>query len=70
MHISSPLPEAGLVAHLFDQSARPLTTATRERLAQALLDWSTAGLAAPAIATGNSAPISVSSGLMIVRSMA
>lgn len=46
MHISSPLPEAGLVAHLFDQSARPLTTATRERLAQALLDWSTAGLAA------------------------
>lgn len=46
MHAPSALPEAGLVAHLFDQAARPLTTVTRERLAQALLDWSTAGLAA------------------------
>lgn len=46
MHVNSSLPEARLVAHLFDQAARPLTSATRERLAQALLDWTTAGLAA------------------------
>lgn len=54
MHARSPLPEAGLVAHLFDQAAQPLTAATRERLAQALMDWATAGQAAldlPAAAT-------------------
>lgn len=48
------LPESTLVAHLFDQAARPLPDATRARLAQALLDWFTAGWAAldmPAAAT-------------------
>jgi 2-methylcitrate dehydratase PrpD len=40
------LPESTLVKHLFDQSARPLSEATRARLAQALLDWFTAGWAA------------------------
>lgn len=46
MDVPSPLPEARLVGHLFDQASRPLSAATRERLAQALLDWTTAGLAA------------------------
>ncbi len=41
--ISTDLPESTLVAHLFHQSTQPLTSATRARLAQALLDWFTAG---------------------------
>ncbi|BFO55374.1 MULTISPECIES: MmgE/PrpD family protein [Comamonadaceae] len=64
MHASS-LPEARLVAHLFDQSSRPLSPATRERLAQALLDWTTAGLAAldlPAAATMRGIAMEVSPG--------
>lgn len=40
------LPEARLVAHVLAQGARPLSVATRERLAQALLDWFTAGWSA------------------------
>lgn len=40
------LPEATLVAHVQAQAARPLRPATRERLAQALLDWATAGWSA------------------------
>lgn len=40
------LPEATLVTHLFDQAARPLSDPTRARLAQALLDWLTAGWSA------------------------
>jgi 2-methylcitrate dehydratase PrpD len=43
---SAALPESTLVAHLFDQAARPLPAATRARLAQALLDWFTAGWSA------------------------
>jgi 2-methylcitrate dehydratase PrpD len=39
-------PESTLVAHLFDQAAQPLPDATRARLAQALLDWFTAGWSA------------------------
>lgn len=39
------LPEAVLVQHLHQLRQRELTTPTRERLAQALLDWFTAGLA-------------------------
>ncbi len=35
MHTPSPLPEARLVAHLFDQASQPPSPATRERLAQA-----------------------------------
>lgn len=45
MNTTTTLPEAELVQHLYGQAARPLTAATRERLAQALLDWTTAGLA-------------------------
>ena len=37
------LPESTLVAHLVAQVRRPLPAATRARLAQALLDWFTAG---------------------------
>ncbi|MGK6310817.1 MmgE/PrpD family protein [Variovorax sp. DT-64] len=44
--ISAALPESTLVAHLFQQAAQPLTCATRARLAQALLDWFTAGWSA------------------------
>lgn len=40
------LPEAGLVAHTLAMIERPLSQATRERLAQALLDWFTAGWSA------------------------
>ncbi|MBW0170831.1 MAG: MmgE/PrpD family protein [Hydrogenophaga sp.] len=40
------LPEARLAAHVHALRDRPLSTATRERLAQALLDWFTAGWAA------------------------
>jgi len=50
MPSSSPasldLPESRLVAHVLAQAARPPSTATRERLAQALLDWFTAGWSA------------------------
>ena len=48
------LPEARLCAHLAASHERPLDDATRARLAQALLDWFTAGWAAldmPAAAT-------------------
>lgn len=48
------LPESALVAHLVHQAAQPLSAATRARLAQALLDWFTAGWSArdlPAAAT-------------------
>lgn len=48
------LPETLLCAHLATSHERPLDRATRERLAQALLDWFTAGWAAldmPAAAT-------------------
>lgn len=38
--------ESTLVAHLASLQQRPLSDATRERLAQALLDWFTAGWAA------------------------
>lgn len=41
--MAHPLPEDLLVAHLVAQQQRPLDAATRERLAQALLDWFTAG---------------------------
>lgn len=44
--VSATLPESTLVAHLFHQAAQPLTAATRARLAQALLDWFTAGWSA------------------------
>ncbi|WPH24007.1 MmgE/PrpD family protein [Variovorax paradoxus] len=44
--ISTALPESALVAHLFHQASQPLTVATRARLAQALLDWFTAGWSA------------------------
>ncbi|MCJ0763996.1 MmgE/PrpD family protein [Variovorax terrae] len=40
------LPEALLVRHLADLQRKPLPAATRERLAQALLDWFTAGWSA------------------------
>lgn len=40
---ASPLPERTLVRHLRSQAAATVDTATRERLAQALLDWFTAG---------------------------
>lgn len=40
------LPESTLVAHLASLQQRPLAQATRERLAQAMLDWFTAGRAA------------------------
>lgn len=43
---TSTVPEDRLVAHVIDQSRAPLSTATRERLAQALLDWFTAGWSA------------------------
>jgi len=52
--ISATLPESTLVAHLFRQASQPLTSVTRARLAQALLDWFTAGGSAqdmPAAAT-------------------
>ncbi|WP_434799975.1 MmgE/PrpD family protein [Paracidovorax citrulli] len=65
MHTPSPLPEARLVAHLFDQASQPPSPATRERLAQALLDWTTAGLAAldlPAAATMRGIAMEVSPG--------
>ena len=39
-------PESTLVAHLATLQRRPLVQATRERLAQAVLDWFTAGWAA------------------------
>ena len=39
-------PEAGLVKRVIEQSRAPLSIATRERLAQALLDWFTAGRSA------------------------
>lgn len=51
---NAALPESTLVAHLFDQAAQPLRAVTRARLAQALLDWFTAGWSArdlPAAAT-------------------
>ena len=38
-----PLPEETLVAHVMSLRTRPIASATRERLAQALLDWFTAG---------------------------
>lgn len=41
-----PIPESTLVAHLAVLQRRPLSQATRDRLAQALLDWFTAGWAA------------------------
>lgn len=44
--IDPDLPEARLVEHTCALMARPLGTATRERLAQALLDWLTAGWSA------------------------
>jgi len=44
--VPAPLPEATLVAHVIAQAQRPLAQATRERLAQALLDWFTAGWSA------------------------
>ncbi|HSW24201.1 MAG TPA: MmgE/PrpD family protein [Burkholderiaceae bacterium] len=40
------LPEAALVAHTLSMIERRLSRATRERLAQALLDWFTAGWSA------------------------
>lgn len=40
-----PVPESTLVAHLVAMRQRPLAQATRDRLAQALLDWFTAGWA-------------------------
>jgi 2-methylcitrate dehydratase PrpD len=40
------LPETNLVAHVLAQAAAPVSAATRERLAQALLDWFTAGWSA------------------------
>lgn len=40
------LPESRLIAHLLAQAARPLPDVSRERLAQALLDWLTAGWSA------------------------
>ncbi|MBI5717661.1 MAG: MmgE/PrpD family protein [Burkholderiales bacterium] len=43
---SAALPEARLVAHIVTQAQAPLTLPTRERLAQALLDWFTAGWSA------------------------
>ncbi|MBD9667405.1 MmgE/PrpD family protein [Variovorax sp. VRV01] len=52
--ISDVLPESVLVAHLLRQASQPLAAATRARLAQALLDWFTAGWSAqdmPAAAT-------------------
>lgn len=41
-----PTPEATLVTHLTAMQQRPLSQTTRDRLAQALLDWFTAGHAA------------------------
>jgi 2-methylcitrate dehydratase PrpD len=38
-----PLPEDRLVEHVVSLQNRPIVSATRERLAQALLDWFTAG---------------------------
>ncbi|MEF7613559.1 MmgE/PrpD family protein [Aquincola sp. MAHUQ-54] len=43
------LPEAALVAHTLGLIERPLAAPTRERLAQALLDWFTAGCSAAAL---------------------
>ena len=43
---TSALPECRLVAHLLDQASCPLSEATRARVAQALLDWFTAGWSA------------------------
>ena len=43
------LPESALVQHLADLQRQPLRQATRERLAQALLDWFTAGWSALAL---------------------
>lgn len=40
------LPESRLVAHVLRQASQPLPGVTRERLAQALLDWFTAGWSA------------------------
>lgn len=42
----APLPESTLCAHLATLQHRPPDQATRERLAQAMLDWFTAGWAA------------------------
>ena len=44
--VETGLPEAALIAYTRDLIERPLTWATRERLAQALLDWLTAGWSA------------------------
>jgi 2-methylcitrate dehydratase PrpD len=41
-----PLPEDILVQHVVSLQTRPIASATRERLAQALLDWFTAGWSA------------------------
>lgn len=41
--MAQTFPEAILVDHVLAQAARPPSCATRERLAQALLDWFTAG---------------------------
>lgn len=41
----TPIPESTLVAHLAGFQRRPIPQATRDRLAQALLDWFTAGWA-------------------------
>lgn len=38
-----PLPEETLVEHVVSLQTRPIASATRQRLAQALLDWFTAG---------------------------
>lgn len=46
---AAALPEATLVAHVIAQAARPMPAATRERLAQALLDVFTAGWSAWAL---------------------
>ncbi len=50
----TPTPESTLVAHLANLQQRPIPQATRERLAQALLDWFTAGWATSGM-TGASA---------------
>lgn len=46
MKALSPTPETHLVAHLCRMRQRPIAANTRQRLAQALLDWFTAGWSA------------------------
>ncbi len=46
----NPIPEDTLVRHVQDQAARPVPADTRQRIAQALLDWFTAGWSGQAMA--------------------